>query len=53
LPERGLLMGNRGCLHDRHRRVVKGNPQHVDRREVEAVLQRIRTGQAPGWVAVA
>jgi hypothetical protein len=22
LPERGLLMGNRGCLRDGHRRVV-------------------------------
>ena len=30
-----------------------GNPQHVDRREVDAILRRIRTGQAPGWVPVA
>jgi hypothetical protein len=30
-----------------------GNPQHVDRREVDAMLRLIRTGQAAGWVAVA
>ena len=33
-------------------RFQPGNPQHVDRREVDAMVRLIRTGQAPGWVPV-
>jgi hypothetical protein len=33
-------------------RLRPGNPQHIDRREVEAMARLVRTGQARGWVPV-
>ncbi len=45
-----LTRAGRDYLADRYQ---FSNPQHVDRREVDAMLRLIRTGQAAGGVAVA
>ncbi len=42
-----LTRAGRDYFADRYQ---PGNPQHVDRREVEAMLRLVRTGKAPGWV---